>query len=276
MSSSFFHKEADAAAKPYWEEKRMCRLNKGAEGVRCDVALSLGEPLPEVDCWLVVDILRATTTMCAFFDGGGERLYPAESVEEAFTLRDGLALSGESTLLMGERNALPPPGFDSGNSPCELLGTLFATRSIAVMVTTNGTGALLKAAATGADVRPVCARNASATLRTAIENAGRIGILCAGVNGRPGLDDVACAGLLTERLLTLGAVLEDGAQLALSVWRERGRNLHGLLASSTHGGRLFDLGFGPDIACAAEIDVSHSVLVLREEEGVFVVVRESV
>lgn len=43
----------------------------------CDVVLSPGETLPEADCWLVIDILRATTTICAFFDCGGERLTKA-------------------------------------------------------------------------------------------------------------------------------------------------------------------------------------------------------
>ena len=142
--------------------------------IRCDVVLSPSETLPEADCWLVIDILRATTTMCAYFDGGGKRLYPAESIEEAFTLRDRLAEEGNAPLLMGERNSLPPPGFDLGNSPLELLAAAPATRPDAVMATTNGTRALLKAASSGAKVYPVCARNANATLRAALGAGERV------------------------------------------------------------------------------------------------------
>ena len=232
--------------------------------IRCDVVLSPSETLPEADCWLVIDILRATTTMCAYFDGGGKRLYPAESIEEAFTLRDRLAREENAPLLMGERNSLPPPGFDLGNSPLELLAAAPATRPDAVMATTNGTRALLKAASSGAKVYPVCARNANATLRAALGAGERIGILCAGLYGRPAMDDAACAGLLAEQLLGQGAVLDDGAKMALSVWQAGMRNLSALLGASVHGGRLLSLGFAPDMAYAAEIDASNSVLVLSE------------
>ncbi len=128
---------------------------------------------------------------------------------------------GNKTLLMGERNALPPPGFDLGNSPLELSPSLLASRPAAVMATTNGTRALLKASAAGVPVYAVCARNAEATVRAALETGDRIGILCAGLHGRAALDDTACAGILVEHLVSSGAAdLMDGAQMALSVWRE--------------------------------------------------------
>ena len=240
--------------------------------IRCDVVLSPAETLPEADCWLVIDILRATTTMCAYFDGGGKRLFPAESIKEAFTLRDTLAREGNAPLLMGERNSLPPPGFDLGNSPLELLAAAPATRPDAVMATTNGTRALLKAASSGAKVYPVCARNTSATLRSALGVGERIGILCAGLYGRPAMDDTACAGLLAEQFLGLGATLDDGAKMALAVWWAGKRNLPALLGESVHGGRLLSLGFAPDMAYAAEIDASSSVLAMGEVKGVLCIV----
>jgi len=166
--------------------------------VKADVVLSPGETLPDADSWLVIDILRATTTMCAFFDGGGKILHPCPSVEDAFLLRDRLAADGGNPLLMGERNSLPPAGFDLGNSPLELLEYGPSRRPEAVMATTNGTRALLKAAASGKPVRPVCARNASAALEAALEDGGSVGILCAGLYGRAALDDTACAGLIVN------------------------------------------------------------------------------
>ncbi len=230
--------------------------------MRCEVVLSRSEPLPEADCWLVIDILRATTTICAFFDRGGKRLYPAASIEEAFTLRDRLAEGGLGPILMGERNALPPAGFDIGNSPLELAALDLAGRTDAVMATTNGTAALLNASASGAPVYPVCARNATATAAAIIERE-RIGILCAGLEGRSSLDDCACAGLLVERLSARGAELGDGAILALAAWRDGGRDLSALLARSVHGRRLAALGFERDLAFAAEIDASGAVLALE-------------
>jgi len=231
-----------------------------------DVVLSPREDLPGADCWLVIDILRATTTMCAFFEAGGSRLYPCESVEEGLALREKMAGEGNKMLLMGERNALPPPGFDLGNSPLELSPSLLASRPAAVMATTNGTRALLKASAAGVPVYAVCARNAEATVRAALETGDRIGILCAGLHGRAALDDTACAGILVEHLVSSGAAdLMDGAQMALSVWREGGRRLSSLLERSVHGMRLLSLGFAADVAYAAKIDASMAVIRLYNE-----------
>ena len=228
--------------------------------VEVSVVLSPAEELPEADCWMVIDILRATTTMAVFFERGGTRLYPACSVEEGIVLRDALASEGEAPLLMGERNALPPPGFDLGNSPIELRNLDLSRRSTAVMATTNGTRALLKAAATGCPVRPVCARNASAVLMASLASGNRIGICCAGRMGRAALDDTACAGLLVELILKMRkAEPDDGARMALALWRESGQDLPALLQNSGHGKNLLSLGFEEDLLFAGEIDRSSMV-----------------
>lgn len=231
--------------------------------VRLLVVLSPEETLPETDCWMVIDILRATTTMSVFFERGGGCLYPASSVEEGIALRDTLASGGKALLLMGERNGLRPAGFDLGNSPLELLELDLSHSSTAVMATTNGTRALLKAAAAGSPVRPVCARNASVVLEASLASGKRIGIYCAGRMGRAALDDTACAGLLAELLLKRGeAELDDGARMALAVWRDGGRDLPALLADSDHGKTLFSLGFEEDIRYAGQIDSSTAVCCL--------------
>ena len=136
------------------------------------------------------------------------------------------------------------------------------------MATTNGTRALLKAAATGKPVRPVCARNASATLCASLHDGVRVGILCAGLYGRGALDDTACAGLLVELLLREGkAELEDGAHMALAVWRSAKGDLLKLLSRSVHGKKLASLGFEKDIAYAADVDVSGTVVELAKLKG---------
>ena len=228
--------------------------------IRVSAVLSPEETLPEADCWMVIDILRATTTMSVFFERGGTCLSPASSVEEGIALRDTLASDGKAPLLMGERNGLPPPGFDLGNSPLELLRLDLSHRTTAVMATTNGTKALLKAAAAGRPVRPVCARNASAVLEASLASGKGIGIYCAGRMGRAALDDTACAGLLVELLLKRGkAELDDGARMALSVWRDGQRDLPALLRNSDHGRTLLSLGFEEDIRFAGQIDASEAV-----------------
>lgn len=237
-----------------------------------DVVLSPGETLPEVDSWIVIDILRATTTMCAFFDGGGRILFPAASVEEGILLRDRLEMDGKPVCLMGERNALPPPGFDLGNSPLELLAADPSERPVAVMATSNGTRALLRAASSGKPVWAACARNASAVLQKAVKKGNSIGILCAGRLGRTALDDAACAGLLVDTLLREGdAILEDGAHMALSVWKSGNGDLPALLCKSAHGRLLGGLGFGGDLEYASVIDTSQAAPFLAERRGLIAV-----
>jgi len=235
---------------------------------KIDVVLSPGEELPEADSWLVIDILRATTTMDAFFSSGGRTLYPCPSIEDAFTLRDRLAAGGDPPLLMGERNALPPPGFDLGNSPLELLEYGPAKKTAAVMATTNGTRALLKAARSGRPVRPACARNAQAAVRAAASEGGTLGILCAGLKGCSALDDAACAGLFVEILVAGGdAELGDGALMALEIWRSC-PDMERWLRQSVHGKRLIGLGFEKDLVFASAVNSSETLSLFgRTESG---------
>ncbi|NMR95983.1 2-phosphosulfolactate phosphatase, partial [Vibrio parahaemolyticus] len=112
-------------------------------------------------------------------------------VEEAYSLKSEL---GGKWLLMGERKSLPPPGFDCGNSPIELLRYNLRDFHGAIMTTTNGTKALLRAAASSGIVFVGCSRNATAVVEAALESGNKIGILCAGRFNRAMIDDTACAG----------------------------------------------------------------------------------
>jgi phosphosulfolactate phosphohydrolase-like enzyme len=73
--------------------------------------------------------------------------------------------------------------------------------------------------------------------------------------------------LLVELLLRRGdAELQDGAVMALDVWRSGGRDMAAILRRSVHGRRILALGFEKDLACAGETDVSRSVAQLEEAE----------
>ncbi|MDR3230379.1 MAG: 2-phosphosulfolactate phosphatase [Synergistaceae bacterium] len=233
--------------------------------VQAEVVLSESEHLPAVDVWLVVDILRATTVMVRWFEMGGAVLYPAESVEGAVRLAQKLRERGETPLLMGERNAIAPQGFDLGNSPLDITQELCKKYSCAVMATTNGTKALLKASVTGTPVLIACARNAVSALELALSKGRRIGIFCSGRKGRPAWDDTLCAGLLvaclTEHFPNIH--LADSARLSLLAW-QRTRDFGASLKTADHAVFLEKIGFGDDIAYAAEVDVARTVPELHE------------
>ena len=243
-------------------------MGKTLKSVQAEVVLSHSESLPEVDVWLIVDILRATTVMVSWFAAGGAKLYPAASVEAARELAKSLRLKGENPLLMGERNAVAPEGFDLGNSPLDITPELAGKHSCAVMATTNGTKAILKASAMGAPVLAACARNAPAALAAALTRGDRVGILCSGRLGRPSWDDTLCAGLLVACLKEncSDTRLADGARLAHLAWLAS-KDFRVSLRSADHAVFLEKNGFGGDLDFAAEIGVTHVVPELHDMPG---------
>jgi len=216
------------------------------------------------DAILAVDLLRATTLETTFFELGGRVLLPVEEVEEARELRRAL---GAGWLLLGERGALPPEGFDFGNSPLELIASAGRIRSAegGIHTTTNGTRAILAALGLARTVLAACARNARAAARAALAEGRRIGILCAGLEGRAAADDAACAGLLAERIREEGrrigasVRLSDGAKMARAWLAASGGDLSRSAAEAAHAGRLRRLGLEEDLAYCCETDRSETV-----------------
>ena len=233
--------------------------------VQVEVVLSNSESLPVVDVWLVIDILRASTVIVSWFAAGGGELYPVDSVASARLLAERLKQEGKNPILMGEQNAIAPQGFDLGNSPLEITEELVKKNPCAVMATTNGTVAMLKAASTGAPVLVACARNAHSALSVALSRGRRIGILCSGRKGRPAWDDALCAGLLIACLAEHfpDIRLADSARLALLAWKGL-EDFKSSLRSADHAIFLDKIGYGDDITFAGEINVSRVVPELYE------------
>jgi 2-phosphosulfolactate phosphatase len=235
-------------------------MPKMSELVQVETVLSHNEYLPEVDVWLVVDILRASTTIVSWFAAGGAGLYPVVSIDAARRFAECLKEKGEKPLLMGEENAVAPQGFDLGNSPLNITPEVVGKYTCAVMATTNGTKSLSKAASAGKPVLAACARNASAALDLALAKGRRVGIFCSGRKGRPAWDDTLCAGLLIAILKERfpDARLADGSRLALLA-RSESQDFQSSLKTASHAIFLEELGFGDDIAFAAEIDAVRIV-----------------
>ena len=152
---------------------------------------------------IVIDVIRATSTICQALASGYSRVFCAAEVEEARALRDTL---GEG-VLGGERKAVRIPGFDLGNSPREYLepaGTL-------ILSTTNGTRAVVAAAERCERVLVASLLNLSAVV-DATRAAGQDAlVVCAGVQGTLALDDAYVAGRIVE---LLGWDRTDAAEVA--------------------------------------------------------------
>jgi 2-phosphosulfolactate phosphatase len=142
----------------------------------------------EADVAVVVDVMRATSTIAQALASGYERVLCCGDIDEARALRAEL---GEAAVLGGERNAQLIEGFDLGASPREYLEPRAET---AIMSTTNGTRAILTAASACKTVLLGSMLNLDAIGRAAGESGGDVTIVCAGFQGRFAIDDAYCAG----------------------------------------------------------------------------------
>jgi 2-phosphosulfolactate phosphatase len=186
-----------------------------------------------------VDVLRATSTIVQALAAGYQRVLCCAEVEEALALRDRL---GEA-ILAGERGMERIPGFDLGNSPREFLEPHGETL---VLTTTNGTRAIVAAAAASEEVLVGCLLNLDAVARDAREQGGDVEVVCAGLQGGFTLDDAYCAGRIAE---LVGGERSDAAEAAVRLARSFPSAEEGLRASRNP----LHAGIGEDIAwCARE------------------------
>ncbi|HET9719650.1 MAG TPA: 2-phosphosulfolactate phosphatase [Solirubrobacteraceae bacterium] len=225
-----------------------------------DVALTRHQ-LRRADVAVVLDVLRATSTVTAALAGGYPTVLCAESVARARSLRR------PGRILAGECDCLMPDGFDQGNSPAEA----FRRRGEElVLATTNGAPAVLAATATASRVILACLRNLEAViteLNRLVDPMGgsEVQIVCSGTNGRVGLEDVYVAGRLAARL---PGPRTDAALVAEAVGRGFPSTLQALEASED-AEILRSVGLSDDVVwCAQESTLDVVPIVSSVDAGV--------
>ena len=154
---------------------------------------------------VVIDVIRATSTICQALATGYERVWCAAEVEDARAL----AAEGGVTL-GGERLGVLIEGFDLGNSPREYLTVRTPTLA---MSTTNGTRAIVTAAERCERVLIASLLNLDAVTEAARAHGDDVAIFCAGVKGAFALDDSYVAGRIAA--LLLGDDRSDAAEAAV-------------------------------------------------------------
>jgi 2-phosphosulfolactate phosphatase len=220
----------------------------------------------------VVDILRATTVMCAALSHGAKAILPVGSTEEALRLAETIGKS--DVLLAGERNCLRISGFHLGNSPLEMAETVVRGKTI-ILTTSNGTNALLCCQG-AASVYATAASNlavAAERARDAAETGRPILIVCAGRDGAFAVDDAYCAGRLIAATLGDGRGrrgLNDAAVASLDLVRRYGDRWERPLLRSRGGRELIRLGLRADVEDAARAD-AYPVLAQFHERRVTLV-----
>lgn len=211
---------------------------------------------------VVIDVLRASTTILHALAAGCLSVRPCAELDEARTLAGNLPAG--KVLLGGERDGKPLPDFDLGNSPREYTAARCKNMTV-VFTTTNGTRALLRAAEAdrvlvGAFV------NFSAVCEQLRQDLRPLHIVCAGTGGDTTMEDTLLAGAFVDFLSeTMEVRLNDSARLAWDCFENHGRMLHAALELSHGGTHLRALGYAEDIRAAATIDKFALVPELRRD-----------
>jgi 2-phosphosulfolactate phosphatase len=209
-----------------------------AGGRSVDVAFLPAE-LQATDVAILVDVLRASSTVVAALSGGFSRVLCVGSVDEARALRT------PGRLLAGEQDNRPVEGFDLGNSPADVGDG--QGREL-VLSTTNGTPAIMRAVEAADQVLIGALLNLEA-LAAAVPGEADVTVVCAGTGDRFSLDDGYTAGRIVAELKGERSDAARAAeQLALSY-----PDSLTALGESAHAGILRELGHAEDVAvCARE------------------------
>jgi 2-phosphosulfolactate phosphatase len=236
--------------------------------MRLDVLLTPGEMAPAEIAGrtlVVLDVLRASTSIVEALSAGARTLFPVGTIEEAIRLAN--TLGREEVLLAGERKAIPIDGFDLGNSPSEFTRRRVSGKTI-VMSTTNGTLAL-NAASGGSRVVVGAWTNFRAVVQELVREGAEPVFLCAGRDRAFGLEDAVCAGQMARALMKAapeaGWELNDGAMAALAL-AERYPDPAKLFPTTTAGRGIIEAGLEADLAFCARRDIRKVVPVLHDRQ----------
>ncbi len=230
---------------------------------------------------VVIDILRATTTITTALANGAQRIVPCVDIDQAHLTKARLLgqITGKQRILLGgERQGKPLPGFDLGNSPPTYSPEVVAGNTI-VMTTTNGTRAMDMCR----DAEQIIIgsfANFSAVAKY-LANCEKVSLVCSGTNRHVTCEDVLFAGALGNYLAPDDLVnnqafaANDQARLAISYWRQlhckenqtcpTTKQIHQVFEQSLGGSNLIAQDRSSDLEFAALIDRFDNLPILNKE-----------
>lgn len=194
---------------------------------------------------VIIDVLRATSTIVTALCNGAPFVLPVRTLSQARSLRK------ETVVLGGERGGVKPADFDLGNSPLEYTRSALDGRGV-ILSTTNGTRAISLVHAR--EMVAACFLNLDSVVRAVSENE-EVLLVCAGSYGKPSFEDTLCAGAV---IYNSGREdLTDSAKVAKYLWKQnRSRPIVDLLLESSHAMELCRYGFSEDIDYCAQMNIT--------------------
>lgn len=207
---------------------------------------------------VVIDIFRATTSICYGIANGAEAIIPVSTVEECLAYKD------QGFSLAAERGGMVVEGFEFGNSPFSYTEDQVKGKTI-VLTTTNGTKAL-KDSIQASEIIIGSFLNLSAVCNWLQNQSKDIILLCAGWKNNFCLEDTLFAGAVVEKLKGTDLCLDDSAMAAEDLYQLANYDLAGYLSKSSHGERLKNLNVEKDIAFCLQVDVVDTIPILKEHK----------
>jgi 2-phosphosulfolactate phosphatase len=226
------------------------------------------ENLP--DCAVVIDVLRATTTIATALNAGAEAVQAFRQIEEL--MQASAAWSADKRLRAGERGGAKVEGCDLGNSPLDCTPELIKGKRLFIS-TTNGTRALQQVEKASAVIAAALV-NRQAAVRYILEQQPQtVWLVGSGWEGGYSLEDSACAGAIAQSLLAATSqpikVGNDEVVAAIALYSQWQDNLLELFHQASHGQRLLRLNCDEDLKYCATLDLLD-VLPIQKEPGVLV------
>ena len=207
---------------------------------------------------VVIDILRATSTMVHALSQGASEIIPVATVEKAFQMAK--VFPRDSIILGGERESKKIQGFDLGNSPKEYVIEKVKGKKL-ILTTTNGTKAF-HLVSLGKEILVGSFFNIGAIAKRCLELDPDLLIFPSGDEGNFSLEDTICGGMLIELIIKKSRKpisLTDASQCAQILYQRFEANLIKAFHLSSHGRELINRGFGDDLTYCAQIDITDIV-----------------
>ncbi|MBU2446306.1 MAG: 2-phosphosulfolactate phosphatase [Bacteroidetes bacterium] len=206
---------------------------------------------------IVIDLLRASSTIITALNNGAKEIIPVNSVEEALKISKNLDKS--SYLLCGERQTQTIEGFDLGNSPLEFTEEKVKGKRI-IFSTTNGTKVFnhLKNAK---KVLLAATSNVSTVALEMVKSREDWVIICAARDGFFDASDALCAGILISKIhqqIKETLSLNDAARLSLMYFENSPKKIEKVLRETDHGKFLVENNFENDIKFISQIDIYYN------------------
>jgi len=193
---------------------------------------------------VIIDVLRATSTIATVLHNGAKEIIPVDSVNEC--IRIGRQIEA---ITAGERDGKVAEGLEHGNSPFEYPGSFIEGKTL-VLTTTNGTKLLHMALNNGAhEIITGSFANLDAVCNHIVQKNKPVLLACAAWKDRVNIEDTLFAGAVINKIKEHFSINCDASQMALGLYKEAEEDLYEFMKrkEASHYKRLTSFGLEKDI-----------------------------